>query len=282
MGAYVGEFDDGDRAVLWYVDADGARYPVPHVVAHSPAGLAWGYEGSGPSDTALSILTHITQDPAVAQAWYQEFKRHVVAFLPLDQPFALERAAVERWLADRGVGVAAEWELAHSQDAGLHLGWGPGSALTEQLAQRSAALDAREAALARRERDLNQRERRLDVEVSTFEHPGVDLRWTLPAHPVKVQLQALQRDTRDDLATIARGMNLEPEWAAGVLDGSITEVDLPHVQRICEGLHCTPYDFWGAEAGRSILHAYGPELWPRYIEPLLPPPPDLGGPDLGL
>jgi hypothetical protein len=68
-----------------------------------------------------------------------------------------------------------------------------------------------------------------------------------------------------------------------VMDGTITEVDLDHVQRLCEGLHCTPYDFWGAEAGRSIVHAYGPELWPRYIEPLAEPPGrGLGGPELGL
>lgn len=282
MGAYVGLFDHEDRAGLWYVDDAGVRSPVPHVVSHSPGGLAWGYEGSGPSDTALSILSHISQDRAVARTWYQEFKREVVAALPLDQPFELERAAVEQWLADRGVGVPAEWELSHGPEPASQLhGTGERAVTVEALARRSAALDAREAALDRRERQLDERQLSLDVSPPTLEHTEVEPRWTLPAEPVKAQLEALQRQTQGDLATVARGIGIEPEWAAGVVDGSITEVDLPHVQRICEGLHCTPYDFWGAERGRSILHGYGPELWPRYIEPLIPPPPDLGGPDVG-
>jgi DNA-binding Xre family transcriptional regulator len=100
---------------------------------------------------------------------------------------------------------------------------------------------------------------------------------------VRFQVEALLAQTQDDLPTVARGINVEPEWAAGIMDGSITEVDVDHVQRLCEGLHCTPYDFWDAEAGRSIVHAYGPELWPRWIEPLVEPPgPGLGGPELGL
>lgn len=31
---------------------------LPHVVLHSPDGFEWGYAGSGPADTALSILAH--------------------------------------------------------------------------------------------------------------------------------------------------------------------------------------------------------------------------------
>ncbi len=42
---------------------------------------AWGYKGSGPADTALSILADITEDRAVAERWHQEFKREVVARL---------------------------------------------------------------------------------------------------------------------------------------------------------------------------------------------------------
>ncbi|HEV2070231.1 MAG TPA: DUF6166 domain-containing protein [Acidimicrobiales bacterium] len=311
MGTYIGQDNGRGQMGLWYQLDNGALQEVPHVVKHSPGGLAWGYEGNGPSDTALSILAHITEDRTVAEAWYQDFKREVVAGLTLDHPFELERADVEQWLARRGVGVAPEWEISHEPAVGR--GQGPPSVTdvrdralarehlqraAEQLAQRSAALDAREAALDRREAQLRQRERRLDAQASSQERQlnrwesGIeaqvrntqlegDVRWTLSAAPVKEQLRTLQRETADDLATVARGINVEPEWAAGVLDGSITEVDLPHVQQICEGLHCTPYDFWGADEGRTIMHAYGPELWPRYIEPLSPPPPDLG-PELGL
>ncbi len=44
----------GDTAV--YVEQGGCRWPLRHVVHHSPSGLSWGYGGSGPADTALSIL----------------------------------------------------------------------------------------------------------------------------------------------------------------------------------------------------------------------------------
>ncbi len=316
MGAYVGGFDETGRGALWFRDEGGQRREVPHVVSHSPDGLAWGYEGSGPADTALSILADITLDQGVAERWHQEFKREVVARLSLNQPFELERGSVEQWLAGKGVAIAAEWDLTGPTSTSA-----PGSeplgadhapvATAAQLAQRSAALDAREraldareaavasahqhvraaarsvdkacAALDLRERGLDRRDLRAETwEASLQAATGTEPRWTLPAGPVKGQIEALMVLTHDDLSTVARGINVEPEWAAGVMDGSITEVDLNHVQRLCHGLHCTPYDFWGAEAGRSILHAYGPELWPRYIEPLAAPGPDLGGPELGL
>ncbi len=239
----------------------------------------------------------------MAERWHQEFKREVVTRLSVNQPFELERPDVERWLAGKGVAVTAEWELgerSHSALApspGVEEPHGPHNPrpgpTASQLAQRGAALDgrqstldAREAALDARERDLDRRDLRAETwESSLRASTGViDPRWTLPAGPVKGQIEVLLVQTQDDLPTVARGINVEPEWAKGVMDGSITEVDLDHVQRLCEGLHTTPYDFWDAESGRSIIHAYGPELWPRYIEPLATPPPgpDLGSPGLGL
>ncbi|MGI8711561.1 MAG: DUF6166 domain-containing protein [Acidimicrobiales bacterium] len=290
----MGGFDETGRGALWFRDEGGQRREVPHVVSHSPDGLAWGYEGSGPADTALSILADITQDQGVAERWHQEFKREVVARLSLNQPFELERGSVEQWLAGKGVAIAAEWDLADrptsmSAPGPLEERHAP-VATAAHLTQRSAALDARERSLDAREAALDLRERgldRRDLRAETWEASlqgatGTEPRWTLPAGPVKGQIETLLVLTHDDLSTVARGINVEPEWAVGVMDGSITEVDVDHVQRLCHGLHCTPYDFWGAEAGRSILHAYGPELWPRYIEPLAAPGPDLGGPELGL
>ena len=290
MGTYVGRNDGQGQMALWFEFDDGARREVPHVVKHSPAGLAWGYEGNGPSDTALSLLADITQDRVVAERWYQEFKREVVARLQIDQPFELPRAGVERWLAGRGVGVPPESaspgpQLGNAGPLPLATSASTRVDLAERLAERSAALDAREAALDAREHEVNRRELRTNTwEASLRQAVGeTQPRWTLPAEPVKVQIETLLVQTQDDLPTVARGINVEPEWAGGVMDGTITEVDVDHVQRLCEGLHCTPYDFWDAEAGRSIVHAYGPELWPRYIEPLAEPPgPGLGGPELGL
>ena len=94
--------------------------------------------------------------------------------------------------------------------------------------------------------------------------------WALPAAPVAAQLRNLIIDTGDDVAIVARDVGVQPEWAVAVLSGVMDEVDIPHVQQLCEGLHCTPYDLFGTDAARSIAHAYGPELWPRYVEPLEP------------
>jgi hypothetical protein len=49
---------------------------------HSPTGFEWGYEGSGPSQTALAILADYLGDDREALALYQEFKHRCVANLP--------------------------------------------------------------------------------------------------------------------------------------------------------------------------------------------------------
>ncbi|MDP9371002.1 MAG: hypothetical protein M3Q65_00795 [Chloroflexota bacterium] len=48
----------GDRLGETVVDVEqgGCRWLVPYVAHHSPSGLSWDYGGSGPTDTALSIL----------------------------------------------------------------------------------------------------------------------------------------------------------------------------------------------------------------------------------
>ena len=131
-------------------------------------------------------------------------------------------------------------------------------------AARAGALRTWEQALDRREAQLAVRAAALDA------LEGVEPAWTVPAPPAAAQLRALIIETGDDVATVAHGLGVDPGWARGVLTGEITDLAVPDVQRLCEGLHCSPYDLFGAEAARSIAHAYGPELWPRYIEPLEP------------
>lgn len=286
MGAYVGGEDDHARLRLWFDDDDGTRRELDRLGSGAAGGVAWGYEGTGPGNTARAILAHITQDQALAEAWHREFRSDVIAQLAVDQPFRLERGTVELWLAGKGVAVSPEWEALPAVDLGaVDAGRPPATTVPsqEQLAQRSAALDARESALERREQELNQREHRVETLAAALRAgKGVEPRSSLPVEPVRTQIEELQRATGDDLTTIAQGMNVEVEWAAGALDGSVTEVDVDHVQRLCEGLHCTPHDFWGAKDANGIMEAYRPELWPRSIEPLPePPPPDLEGPELG-
>jgi hypothetical protein len=107
MGTYFGDFDDKGRAGLWYADADAARTAVPHVISQSPGGVAWGYDGAGPSDAALSILTHITRNPDVAQRYHQEFKRDLLVHVSVNVPFQMDASIVAGWLRDRGVTVTA-------------------------------------------------------------------------------------------------------------------------------------------------------------------------------
>lgn len=61
-------------------DGDDPPIEVPHQKLHSPTGMEYGYEGSGPSDLARSILYYHTGNMP-APALYQEFKREMIATL---------------------------------------------------------------------------------------------------------------------------------------------------------------------------------------------------------
>lgn len=102
------------------VDGDGDRHfvrDVNHEVRHSPTGLEWGYTGSGPADTALSILMDFLvyeEDMSyplarqIADEYYQQFKFDVVA--GLNGPgFALPFQKVKQWL-----GKAVEQEYTYA------------------------------------------------------------------------------------------------------------------------------------------------------------------------
>lgn len=66
---------------------------------HSPDGFAWGYGGSGPAQTALAILLHVSRDPDIAERHYQAFKWEHVATWPQEAHEA--EVDVEAWLAAR-------------------------------------------------------------------------------------------------------------------------------------------------------------------------------------
>lgn len=59
------------------------------VLDKSPAGFAWGYAGSGPSQLALAILMVFTDDKT-AKLLYQQFKIDVIAPLPWEKSFIIE------------------------------------------------------------------------------------------------------------------------------------------------------------------------------------------------
>ena len=100
--------------------------------------------------------------------------------------------------------------------------------------------------------------------------PEVEPATWLPAEPVRHHLEALAVDSGENVTEVARANGLDLKWAGAVAAGTVTQVDLPHVRHVCEGLRCTPYDLWGTAGARSISHAYGPDAWPAVTEPLMP------------
>ena len=127
----------------------------------------------------------------------------------------------------------------------------------ESLAAWAVQLERREEALAAWEESLAAR-------------AGGPARRFLPAEPVAAALRRLQArgELDPDAATVARGFGFDPAWVGQLLDGTAADLDVDRVAQVCEALHCSPYDLWGPELGRAILDAYGPERWPRHIEPL--------------
>ena len=82
-------FPDADIAVMDFRFPIWKQEPVAHIVKHSPTGMSWGYGGSGPADTALSLLTHLF-DREFAENHYQSFKWDTVARWPNDQEVLVE------------------------------------------------------------------------------------------------------------------------------------------------------------------------------------------------
>ena len=79
MKIYKGFYQKG---IHWIRVFDNEKqYELKHIERHSPDGFNWGYGGSGPADTALSILTDCL-DAQRADALYHQFKHDLVAVWP--------------------------------------------------------------------------------------------------------------------------------------------------------------------------------------------------------
>lgn len=290
---YVGDYDQQGTARIWHVEGEYRR-EVARIVDSSLGGIAWGYIGAGPADAARMLLTDAAGDRRIADAYWFDFEEEVVDCLPRNERFELPVALVEQWLIDRGVHVpgrgpcAVEPRTGPCSEADLR-------AWQAELGEEQRRLDGRARQLDAREQAVVQAEARLSAEQDAWSAvPRTPQVTALPAEPVAREIRQMMADTGDGVGQVAKFLAVEPAWADDVLAGRITEVDVAHIQHLCEVLHCTPHDFWGAEAGRSIIDAYPPEVWPRFIEPLDawpprpltdpnppgqpgPPPPELPG-----
>jgi Family of unknown function (DUF6166) len=63
---------------------------------HSPTGFCWGYNGSGPAQTALAILADYSGDDQTALRLYQQFKWAVISQLPMDSGFELTSEEIDK------------------------------------------------------------------------------------------------------------------------------------------------------------------------------------------
>jgi hypothetical protein len=126
--------------------------------------------------------------------------------------------------------------------------------------------------LALWEQELRQEDRRLaDWGAWLQSQTPFTPAWSLPAEPVTAALRTLYRDQYlggGDIQAFATGFGLDPTETRQLLNGEVDEVDIDKITQLCEALKCSPYEVWEPEVARTILHAYGPERWPRYMEPL--------------
>jgi hypothetical protein len=118
---------------------------------------------------------------------------------------------------------------------------------------------------------LRAKEERLAAWEASLVAAAPQRRWSLPAAPATDALRALLGEpgfSTSDVEEFARGLGLDPTLTEDLVAGRVVDLDVQQIAQLCESLQCSPYDMWGPELARSILHAYGPESWPRRIEPL--------------
>lgn len=99
MKIYKGKLRDGGAGgqkimVGRMVRTQDEDYPLRHIESHSPDGFNWGYGGSGPSDTALSILTDCLGERK-ARILYPQFKWDFVA--GWGKEFSISERTIKNW-----------------------------------------------------------------------------------------------------------------------------------------------------------------------------------------
>ena len=96
MKKYYGDQNpSGMGPITIYVDENGTITQLRNVGSHSPDGFQMGYGGSGPADTALSILADCV-GAEVANNFYQRFKQEFVA--SWKESFEITDKQIQDWL----------------------------------------------------------------------------------------------------------------------------------------------------------------------------------------
>ncbi len=123
------------------------------------------------------------------------------------------------------------------------------------LVEFATSLGHRGEALAARDEDLGERERQLGLEPPA----GAGVEDSVALAGVRACIRSLVVETGDDVATVAASLDLDPEWARGVLAGEVTELDRDQTDRMAAVLESSPEELFvvsdlGAYA-RAMLDA---------------------------
>jgi hypothetical protein len=131
-------------------------------------------------------------------------------------------------------------ELAWSEapPRGQLLAWAEfGEART--LAEFAEVLGRRRDGLWARAEELAARERQLGLDSSSTVVPH-----SVALARVAACIRSLVVETGDDVATVAAALDVDPDWARGVLTGEVTEVDPEQMQRMVSALESAPEELF--------------------------------------
>ena len=134
--------------------------------------------------------------------------------------------------------------------------WGETVALaefTEALGYRCEQLWARADRLAARSRELG-------LLLSDLDAPD-----SVALAGARACIRSLVVETGDDVATVAATLDLDPDWARGVLTGEVRQVDAEQMRRMAEALEAGPEELFvvtdlGADAAAMLDVQASPEL----------------------
>lgn len=100
---YEGHFDAGrDVCYVEVFKPEKSPYPLQErqdIVNHSPTGIAWGYGGSGPAQSAFAILMDYLGDEKRARELHQQFKFAVIARFAPNSDWTLSGGQIENAIA---------------------------------------------------------------------------------------------------------------------------------------------------------------------------------------
>jgi hypothetical protein len=127
------------------------------------------------------------------------------------------------------------------------------------LVEFATSLAHRGEALVARDEDLAERERQLGLEPPA----GAGVEDSIALAGVRACIRSLVVETGDDVATVAATLDLDPEWARGVLAGEVTELDPDQTGRMAAGLESSPEELFvvsdlGAYANAMLDAARAP------------------------